>query len=206
LVDALSLYLPDSAIYPTLSTLPDPDPTNPTDSTTASSQAAIYNSLPILEEIVSLNEADETETLDKEIGNRRKRLNAGSPRSVRNEVIREVYGSSNVCPLYPLSILEFTYHYKLPYLYDEILNHINTSDELRRQTESKQLRRKRDHLFSVPLDDPMKRQLAIEVEKLISGVVLLRIPDELAWSTFIDGQNCEVIGTTTSSSGCTCPD
>jgi hypothetical protein len=96
LVDALSLYLPDSAIYPTLSTLPAPDLTNPTDSTTASSQAAIYNSLPVLEEIVSLNEADETETLDKEIDNRRKRLNAGSPRSVRNEVIREVYGSSKV--------------------------------------------------------------------------------------------------------------
>lgn len=176
LIDALSLYLPDSTIYPTLSTLPTPDLTNPIDTATASSQAAMYNSLPILEEIVSLNEADETETLDKEIGNRRKRLHAGSPQSVRNEVIREVYGSS-----------------KLPYLYDEILNHPNTSDELRRQTESKQLRRKRYHLFSLPLDDPMKRQLAIEVEKLISGVVLLRIPDELAWSAFIDGQNCEVI-------------
>jgi superkiller protein 3 len=52
----------------------------------------------------------------------------------------------------------------------------------------------------------MKRQLAIEVEKLISGVVLLRIPDELAWSTFIDGQNCEVIGTAISSFDCACPD
>jgi superkiller protein 3 len=207
LVDALSLYLPDSAIYPTLSTLPAPDLTNPTDSTTASSQAAIYNSLPVLEEIVSLNEADETEMLDKEIDNRRKRLNAGSPRSVRNEVIREVYGNSKVySTLYPLFALVFTYHYKLPYLYDEILNHPNTPDELRRQTESNQLRRKRDHLFSLPLDDPMKRQLAIEVEKLISGVVLLRIPDELAWSAFIDGQNCEVIGTAIPSSDCACPD
>ena len=83
-------------IYPTLSTLPAPDSTNPTDTTTASSQAAIYNSLPILEEIVSLNEADETETVDKEISNRRKRIHAGSPQSVRNEVIREVYGSSKV--------------------------------------------------------------------------------------------------------------
>ena len=96
LIDALSLYLPDSAIYPTLSTLPAPDLTNPADATTASSQAAIYNYLPILEEIVSLNEADEAETLDKEIDNRRKRLHAGSPRRVRNEVIREVYGSSKV--------------------------------------------------------------------------------------------------------------
>jgi hypothetical protein len=119
------------------------------------------------------------------------------------EKFTEVRRYGTVCPL---CVLVFTYHYKLPYLYDEILNHPNTSDELRRQTESKQLRRKRYHLFSLPLDDPMKRQLAIEVEKLISGVVLLRIPDELAWSSFIDGQNYEVIGTAISSSDCACPD
>ena len=83
----------------------------------------------------------------------------------------------------------------MPSLYDEILNHPNTPDELRRRTEAKQLRRKRDHLHSLPLNDPMKRQLAIEVEKLISGAVLLRVGDELAWSAFIDGQDCETIGT-----------
>jgi hypothetical protein len=99
-----------------------------------------------------------------------------------------------------------THHYKLPYLYDEILNHPNTPDELRRQTESKQLRHKRDLLFSLPLDDPMKRQLAIEVDKLISGAVLLRIADELAWSAFIDGQDCQVIGTSISPYGRACPD
>jgi superkiller protein 3 len=206
LVDALSLYLPDSTIYPTLSTLPAPDLTNPTLSTIASSQAAISNSLPILEEIVSLNELDEMETLEKEVANRRKRLNAGSPRSVRNEVILEVYGASKVRYFIPIYILVFTRHYKLPFLYDEILNHPNTPDELRRQTESKQLRHKRDHLFSLPPDNPLKRQLAIEVEKLINGVVLLRIADELAWSSFIDGQDCEVIGTVISLPDCARPD
>lgn len=40
----------------------------------------------------------------------------------------------------------------------------------------------------------MKRQLATEVEKLISGMVLLNVEDELAWSAFIDGQDCETIG------------
>jgi len=39
----------------------------------------------------------------------------------------------------------------------------------------------------------LKRQLAIEVEKLASGAVLLRIADELAWTTFIDGKDCETI-------------
>ena len=92
--------------------------------------------------------------------------------------------------------------YKLPLLYDEILNHPNTPDELRRRTESKQLRHRRDLLFALPLDSPMKRQLAIEVEKLISGVVLLRVEDELAWSAFIDGTDCETIGTAFSTADC----
>lgn len=46
--------------------------------------------------MVSLNEAVEMETVDKEIVNRRKRLGAGSPQSVKNEVIREVYQASKV--------------------------------------------------------------------------------------------------------------
>jgi superkiller protein 3 len=206
LADALSLYLPDSTIYPTLSTLPAPDLTNPTSTTIAFSQAAIHNSLPILEEVVSLNEVDEMETLEKEVANRRTRLHSGGPQNVRNKVVREIYGGSKVRYFIPIYILVFTHHNKLPFLYDEILNHPNTPDELRRQTESKQLRYKRDHLFSLPLDDPLKGQLAIEVEKMISGVVLLRIADELAWSSFIDGQDCEVIGTAISPPVCARPD
>ena len=80
-------------------------------------------------------------------------------------------------------------------MYDEILNHPNTSDELRRLTESKQLRHMQKHLFSLPLQDPRKRKLALEIEKLVSGAVLLHVPDELAWSTFIDGKDSETIGT-----------
>lgn len=109
----------------------------------------MHNSLPTLEEIVSLTEADEKRTFQSEVAKRRTRLNAGSLRDVENEVAKEVYGSS-----------------KLPHLYDEILNHSDTSDELRRLTESKQLRHVRDHLFSLPLDDPRKQKLATEVEKL----------------------------------------
>ncbi|KAH9978973.1 TPR-like protein [Lactifluus volemus] len=178
LCDAMLLYLPDSPLYPTLSTLPAPDFTNPVSTTTSYSQAAIHDSLPILEEVVSLIETDENETLEREIARRRTRLTTEprSPQEVKNEVVREVYGDS-----------------MLPLLYDEVLNHPNTSDELRRWTESKLLRHKRDHLFSLPLNDPKKRQLAIDVEKLVGGVVLLRLPDELAWSIFIDAQDCETI-------------
>jgi superkiller protein 3 len=92
----MSLYLPDSPLYPTLSSLPVPDFTNPTSTTTTDSQAAIHDSLPILEKVVSLIEADEKETLQREIDRRRTRLNAGSLQDVKNEVMREVYGDSKV--------------------------------------------------------------------------------------------------------------
>lgn len=51
----------------------------------------------------------------------------------------------------------------------------------------------------------MKKRLAVEVEKLISGVVLLRVADELAWSAFIDGQDRETIGAAISLLDSTCP-
>ena len=92
------LYLPDSPLYSTLSTLPAPDFTNPTSTTTSYSQAAINDSLPILEEVVSLIEVDENKTLEREITRRRTRLTAEtrSPQEVRNEVVREVYSDSKV--------------------------------------------------------------------------------------------------------------
>jgi hypothetical protein len=92
------LYLPDSPLYPTLSTLPTPDFTNPTSTTTFHSQAAIHDSLPILEEVVSLIETDEHKTLEGEIARRRTRLTAEprSPQEVKNEVVREVYSDSKV--------------------------------------------------------------------------------------------------------------
>jgi superkiller protein 3 len=99
LSDALSLYLPDSPLYSTLSTLPAPDFTNPTSTTTFPSQVAIHNSLPTIEEIVSVTEADEKKTFDSEVAKRRTRLNAGSLRDVENEVTKEVYGGSKVLSL-----------------------------------------------------------------------------------------------------------
>ncbi len=99
LSDALSLYLPNSPLYSTLFTLPVPDFTNTTSATTFPSQVAIHNSLPTLEEVVSLTEADEKNTFESEVSKRRTRLNAGSLRDVENEVAREVYGVSKVLSL-----------------------------------------------------------------------------------------------------------
>ncbi|TFY78330.1 hypothetical protein EWM64_g5681 [Hericium alpestre] len=179
LSDALSLYLPDSPFYSTLSSLPPPDPTNPIATTTNSSQSAVQNSLPVLEEIVSLLEKDEQETIEQEMKKRRTRLNAGGPEEIKREVGREVYSAS-----------------KLPVFYNELLNHPNTSDELRRSTESKLLRHKRQFLQALPSSGEkaeIKKQLMTEVQELVNGMVLLQIPDELAWTMFIDEQDAETL-------------
>ncbi len=78
-----------------------------------------------------------------------------------------------------------------------MLNHPNTSDELRRETESKLLRMKQLHLFSIPVDDQHKEEkarLAVEVEELINGIVLLKIPDEAAWMLSIESKDAARIG------------
>ena len=85
----------------------------------------------------------------------------------------------------------------MPRLYNEILNHPNTSDDLRRQTESKLLRMKQVHLLSLPADSKRKDEkarLAAEVEDLINGIVLLKLPDELAWTLLIESKDAERIG------------
>lgn len=59
-------------------------------------QAAIQNSLPVLEEIVSLHEQEEEEMIRKEIAKRRTRLGAAGPEELQKEVNREILGSSRV--------------------------------------------------------------------------------------------------------------
>jgi len=90
------MLLVESSLFPVLSTLPPPDPANPTATTTLAIQEAVHNSLPVLEEIITLTEQDEEETLKKEVDKRRMRLGASGPEELRKEVGREIWGSSNV--------------------------------------------------------------------------------------------------------------
>ncbi|EMD32118.1 hypothetical protein CERSUDRAFT_119089 [Gelatoporia subvermispora B] len=175
LADALSLLLPESPLFQALSQLPPPDPTNPTSTTTFVAQSAVHDSLPILEEMVSIYEQDEESFIQKEVAKRRTRLGAGTPEQIRKEVGREAMGTS-----------------KLPHLYNEVLNHPNTSDELRRETESKLLRHKQRHLHVLPSTGEgaaQKVQIAAELEELVNGIVLLSIRDELAWSIYIENKD-----------------
>lgn len=95
-VDALSLLLDSSPYYGTLTELPEPDSTAPTGSTTHEVQAAIYNSLPTLQEIIQLTEQEEAETIIQEVQKRRTRLGASPLEILKGEVKREVWSSSKV--------------------------------------------------------------------------------------------------------------
>ena len=96
LAQALFLLLPESPFYSVLSTLPPPDPTNPTSTSTHPTQSAIHNSLPILDELVSLYEEEENETMEKEVQKRRTRLGAAGPAQGKREGAREFLGPSRV--------------------------------------------------------------------------------------------------------------
>lgn len=175
LVDALNLFLPGSPYYDAISSLPAPDYTNPEGNTIFYAQSAVHNSLPVLEEMVALLEKDEAEYLTREIDKRRTRLGAAGPEQLRKEVGREVWGSS-----------------KLPDLYNEIVNHPKTSDELRRETESQVLQYRRQYLFALPAGKD-KNEVLGQVEELVKGAVVLQIADELAWNTYLELKDCSTV-------------
>jgi superkiller protein 3 len=86
---------------------------------------------------------------------------------------------------------------QLPALYNDILNHPNTSNDLRRATDSKLLRHKQRYLHSLPVSSELsslKAEVASELESLVNGAVILLVPDELAWTTFIEGRNSATVG------------
>ncbi|CAA7259262.1 unnamed protein product [Cyclocybe aegerita] len=177
LISGLSYYLPESKLYPLLSTLPLPDPTNPTGTTTFEAQDSVHNGFRVLEEIVSLTERLEEDTFKREVERRRTRLGASSPEQIRKEVFREISSKS-----------------QLPSLYNAILNHPNTSDELRAEIDAKQLRHKQQYLASIPLTKEtasLKLQTLNELNELVEGIVLLRKADELGWKLFFEGTDCE---------------
>jgi superkiller protein 3 len=77
-------------------------------------------------------------------------------------------------------------------LYGEIINHAHTSDELRRQTEAKLLQFKYRCLYAVPMDRDnakLKVELGREVQNLVEGIILLNIPNTLAWEIMLETQD-----------------
>lgn len=96
LLDALALLLPESPYYNLLSSLPLPDPSAPTATTTFVAQSAIHDSLPMIQEMVQILEKEENEAFTKEVDKRRMRLGAAGPETIRKEVGRELWSKSQV--------------------------------------------------------------------------------------------------------------
>lgn len=96
LVQALMDVLPGSPYYALLCSLPEPDSTNPTATTTFWMQCAIHDSYPILEEVVSIVEGEEQARFTKEFNTRRTRLGAPKPDIIRKELDREICNNSQV--------------------------------------------------------------------------------------------------------------
>ena len=191
IITALSYLLPDSTFYSTLLNLPPPDPTNPTSTTTFVAQTAIHNSLPVIEEIISLTEQNEEGFIKTEFDRRRTRLGASQPDQLKKEIGLEVWRTSKVGSTYHRCHLANT-RVQLPLLYQEVLNHPNTSDELRRSTEANIIRYKQQFFYALPLPDPQKAVIGSELDELVNGIVAIGIPDELAWSIFLEGMDEDI--------------
>ncbi|KAG8795245.1 Superkiller protein 3, partial [Serendipita sp. 399] len=175
-IDALSLLLDGSPYHATLSNLPEPDPSSPTATTVLDIQSAIYNSLSIVQEIIQLTEQFEQNLITQQIQTRKTRIDAPPLEQLKEIVKREVWSAS-----------------KLENLYEEVLNHPGTSDELRRSIEASLLQRKRERLYSLDLTDSNKESLRNDVIEMVNGIVLLKIPNELAWSLYFETADLESI-------------
>ncbi|KAJ9476702.1 Superkiller protein 3 [Pseudozyma hubeiensis] len=195
-IDTLQLLLPDSKYYACLSTLEVPDQTQPEKTTTFDTQMAIHvKSLDTLLEMIELSEKWEADTIQKEADKRRMRLDGANKgkEALTNEVRLETYSIS-----------------RLPFLYEQVLSHPKAEDELRIEVEAKLLRHRLGLLTSFPpkqlssgaaptgtaavdrqqqekqqqaeeQQDESKRALRDEILKLASGMVIIGLPDELAW-------------------------
>ncbi|KAI6044690.1 superkiller protein 3 [Pisolithus marmoratus] len=176
IIAALSYLLMDSPFYDVLSALPPPDYSNPNSTTTFITQEAVHNSLPVIEEIMTLTEKEEETFMKVEFDKRRTRLGAPPPDILRNEIGLEMWRTS-----------------KLPHIYEEVLNHPKTSDELRRSVEAKIIRYKQQILHALPLSDPDKSLVGMELAALVDGIVAIGIRNQLAWSIFLEGTDKETV-------------
>ncbi|KAF9497222.1 TPR-like protein [Pleurotus eryngii] len=177
LAQALKLLLHGSPIFEALSDLPLPDHTKPSPIT--SMQDAIHNTLPVLQELVTLYEDEEQEVIKKEIAKRRTRLGAPSLDQLAREVKYAVLSKS-----------------ELPTLYDEVAAHPNASEDVRRAAEGKLLRYRLELLESLAgsANPGLREKVWTALDESIKGVVLLGIPDEVAWGLhfqWADSQSIE---------------
>ncbi|KAH9817049.1 hypothetical protein DFH28DRAFT_1081343 [Melampsora americana] len=193
-ISVLSHLLPDSPYEALLSTLPEPDNTNPKESPLFELLVLQQNNLPIIRQITELTQLEEIDTISREISKRRTRLTSipKTAAETRLEVIREVYPSS-----------------QLPNLWKQILNHPFADDEVRREVELALLTYYLDWLEALP--SPFKDELADlsnatsadspeviqskqgekdtlrdAILEVARGQVVLKVPNTKSWNIVLD--------------------
>jgi len=91
-IGALSLLLPSSPFYSTLSAIPPPDPSN---SAASPSYAFPWtDSLELYDSLIELLEKEEESTFKSEFDKRRTRLGASPPEELKKEIGQEIWSSS----------------------------------------------------------------------------------------------------------------
>lgn len=83
--------------------------------------------------------------------------------------------------------------FQLPDFYNEMINHPHTPDELRRQTENKLLHFKKRYLFALPKTADAKKGLSDQIDAMVNGAVILKVPDELAWTLFLERKDVHTV-------------
>jgi superkiller protein 3 len=75
-----------------------------------------------------------------------------------------------------------------------VLSHARTSDDLRRSTEASLLQRRYERLLALTANDPAKESLRLEVMDMVNGLILLKIPNELAWNIYFETLDLRTLG------------
>lgn len=195
--EALALVLPGSRYYKLLETLPAPEPTKQQKQNIFEVQMAIHvDSLKITQEVVGHLEYLEKDVLDKEVDKKRMRID-GAGKSM--ETLR-----------YEAGIAVWS-HSSLPSLYEQVLSHTDASNEERRDAEGKLLRYHNRLLLALPPDPNTtavstgtaarasitvetasgietikKHHVRDKVLEMAKGMVVVGVPDELAWSVHLE--------------------
>ncbi|CAO1635800.1 unnamed protein product [Jaminaea pallidilutea] len=198
---ALALTLPGSRYHDLFVTsLERAQPTEARNPTIVEVQMSVsLDSYKVLQTVIALTEDDEREVVEREVQKKRMRLEGAgkSKESLQNEAGLAVW---------PLS--------KLPTWYEQLLAHSDAPDEARREAEGKLLRYLYRLLLALPtqprgLQIPTaegagrsdttgtdeekssltKAGLRNRVADLVKGMVIVEVPDELAWSLHLDWQD-----------------
>lgn len=79
-------------------------------------------------------------------------------------------------------------------MYEEIINHASTSDDLRRSTEGKLFRYRLKYMKALPSSDPVKAKLLDVIEEMMRGTILIGVADELVWVESLETRDVSSVG------------